>query len=172
MKHVLQYIAGFAHRNKRLAGGVWFALMISIFPFFWFGDSSLSWFRRGDFQVPLMYLVAPFLSAGIAGGIYGYKILVPSYCDRQGNAVLRGLLTALLTYPIFAPLFALSASIFEPSGTTHFAGLFTTSLLFGPILSFPAVLPMGGFAGWLLFKLSSNFQNIENTVDSDNSEIH
>lgn len=88
---------------RRVFASVWFAFLAVIPVAFYF----LFLWRRTEQQDATFFWVfigAPILLAGICGWIFGSSILDPYKVETSRQAMLRGLLVAVLAYALFFPV--------------------------------------------------------------------
>ena len=87
--------------GRRTFAGVWFAVLAAIpvaffFLFLWRETES-----QQDIPFFWIFIGGPILLAGICGGWLGCSILDPVKVRTSGQAMLRGLMAALLAFLLF-----------------------------------------------------------------------
>ena len=136
--------------TRRLLAGVWFALagIIPVAFYFlvlWQGDR-----RRLSVASIILFGGVPILMAGISGFALGYTILDSSEVKNLGQAMVRGLMVALLSYLLF---FLASGLILAVSNNNEpgFIVFWAIFFFYGFIFVGWLIAIMGLVGGWLLY---------------------
>jgi uncharacterized membrane protein len=147
--------------SLNLFAGVWFSAASCIPVIFTFLVSPNPHF---SFTVILLFVLIPISVTFFSGLALGSDILNPNKVKTSKEAMIKGLMVALLSYVIFVLLFALYTgfyqTIFDRNPHEFLTVDFAKNLLFGLVLVgiFGSivvgwlVLIIGTIAGWLLFK--------------------
>lgn len=96
---------------RRAFAGVWFAFLAVIpvaFYFLFLGEGSAQ--QQGTTFLWL-FIAAPILLAGTCGCLLGSSILDPAKIRTTGQAMLRGLIVALLAHVLFSALLTLIVAL-------------------------------------------------------------
>lgn len=97
--------------GRRAFAGVWFAFLAVIpvaFYFLFLGGGSAQ--QQGTTFLWL-FIAVPILLAGICGCFLGSSILDPAKVRTPGQAMLRGLIVALLAHLIFSAVLSLIVAL-------------------------------------------------------------
>jgi hypothetical protein len=136
--------------RRRLLAGIWFAVAGFIPVAFYL--SLLGKSDRTQFDTELLLIIGiPVLMAGISGFSLGYGILDPGEIKSSGQAMVRGLLVALLAYLFFFIASALILALMnndEPRFVIGWAVVFVYGFLYVGWL----IATVGLFAGLLLYQ--------------------
>lgn len=142
-----------AELRQRLLAGIWFAVAALIPVAFYF--LLLREGERTQFNSYFLFLCTPVLIAGISGFALGYSILDPSEIKSTGQAMLRGVMVALLSYLLFfmasALILAVSNKGASTDGDAGFLIGWTIIFFYGFITVGWLIAITGLVGGWLLY---------------------
>jgi hypothetical protein len=113
--------------------------------FIWQGDRA-----RFDVGFLLLFVGTPVLIAGISGFLLGHSILDPGEIRTSGQAMLRGLMIALLSYLLFFIASALILAVKDNNGPGFLIG-WVVIFLYGFLYVGWLIAIVGVVGGWLLY---------------------
>jgi hypothetical protein len=136
--------------TRRSLAGIWFALAGAIPVVFYF---LLMWEggrNRFDVDLLLLFVGTPVLIAGICGFLLGYSILDPGEIKTSGQAMMRGLLVALLSYLLFFITSALIVAVRNNNEPGFLIG-WVVVFIYGFLYVGWLIAVVGVVGGWLLY---------------------
>jgi hypothetical protein len=137
---------------RRPIAALWFAAFAALATFVFFFRLEMAP------HAMILYVVLPFLAAGIAGFLWGGPILDPSRVQTCGRSALRGSMIGAATFVIFAVFYACELPMLEGQWSLgNVASLFLLTLMFGIIMGGPLAVLSGMAAGVTLFKFGRHF---------------
>jgi hypothetical protein len=137
--------------RRRLLAGIWFAIagaipVVIYFSFLWEGDRT-----HFNAVTILLAIGTPVLMAGISGFSLGYGILDPGEIKSTGQAMVRGLLVALLSYLFFFIASALILAVMN-NDESGFIIAWAVIFLYGFLYVGWLITMVGLVAGLLLYQ--------------------
>lgn len=136
--------------GRRAFAGVWFAFLAVIPVAFYFLFLGGGIAQQQGAKFLWLFIAAPLLLAGICGCLLGYTILDPAKVRTSGQAMLRGLIVAMLAHIIFAALLSLVVGL-TSNDPVRFLVRWPLILLFATVYIGWLVAIVGAVGGALLY---------------------
>ena len=133
--------------RKRYLAGAWFAAfaLLSLALFF----HQLTFARGGVF----LFMVLPTIAGGLAGALWGGRILEGAKTSTVRQSMLTGIAVAAGAFVIFSLLYAVALPFAERGWSLRQSGgLFLLTFTLGSLLAAPIVLLGGMLAGATLYQ--------------------
>ena len=137
---------------RRPIAALWFAAFAALATFLFFLPLVMAP------HAVILYVVLPFVAAGIAGYSWGGVILDPSRVQNYGQTALRGFIVGAGTFVIFAGLYACGLPMLEGEWSLARVGsLFLLTLMLGILMGGPLAAVTGMTAAVTLFRFGRHF---------------